>query len=285
MHRSGAIWKQRRVEKELERGKEVHRPYLQSHQAFFDSFILFPSPFFLHPTTTSTSTPTTSTSSKHPKTPFPQGLAHCFEKSEEGKLVDRMVIEPVSANSLECMAAGGKTSFVEVAAMRAGQAMAKERSAMPPSWSSASFCDDWAFRVGACARTWGRPHAADNLMDLVPLGSPPRGGWNFNLDDKRVLGVAVEVSDDDNIKQDISIDVYGRGDHADAVDGGIKEAGAGAAPAAAAAAAAPLPASVKAAPAAAAPAAPAAAAAPAAEAAPAPAVEEEVDELDALLMD
>ena len=219
-----------------------------------------------------------------------QGLAHCFEKSDEGKLVDRMVIEPVSANSLECMAAGGKTSFVEVAALRAGQAMAKDRAAMPGAWAQASFCDDWAFRVGACARTWGRPHAADNLMDLVPLGSPPRGNWNFNLDDKRVLGVAVEVSDDDNIKQDISIDVYGRGDHADAVDGGIKEGGAAAAGAAsaadaseAAAAAAPLPASVRAVPAAA-PAAPAAAPAAAAAAEAAPAVEQ-VDELDALLMD
>jgi len=183
------------------------------------------------------------------------------------------------------MAAGGKTSFVEVAALRAGQAMSKDRASMPAAWGSASFCEDWAFRVGACARTWGRPHAADNLMDLVPLGSPPRGNWNFNLDDKRVLGVAVEVSDDDNIKQDISIDVYGRGDHADAVDGGIKE-GAGSAAAASSEAAAPLPASVKkaAAPAAAAAAAAApAAAAPAAPAAAAP-VEEE-DELDALLMD
>jgi hypothetical protein len=201
-----------------------------------------------------------------------------------------MVIEPVSANSLECMAAGGKTSFVEVAALRAGQAMSKDRGAMPAAWSQAPFCDDWAFRVGACARTWGRPHAADNLMDLVPLGSPPRGNWNFNLDDKRVLGAAVEVSDEDNIKQDISIDVYGRGDHADAVDGGIKAgagAGAGAAAGSAAApagaaAAAPLPASVRAAPA-------AAAAAPAAEAAAAPAAApaavEEEDELDALLMD
>ena len=232
--------------------------------------LTFSFPFFL---TLSTPTPQ----------PTTQGLAHCFEKSDEGKLVDRMVIEPVSANSLECMAAGGKTSFVEVAALRAGQAMSKDRGAMPPAWNQAPFCDDWAFRVGACARSWGRPHAADNLMDLVPLGSPPRGNWNFNLDDKRVLGVAVEVSDEDNIKQDISIDVYGRGDHADAVDGGIK-AGAGAvAPAPAeAAAAAPLPASVRAAPAAAAAAAPAAAAVPAA--APA-AVEEEEDGLDALLMD
>ena len=30
-----------------------------------------------------------------------QGLAHCFEKNENGKLADCFVIEPISANSLE----------------------------------------------------------------------------------------------------------------------------------------------------------------------------------------
>jgi hypothetical protein len=36
-----------------------------------------------------------------------QGLAHCFERGEDGgKLQDVFVIEPVSANSLECMVAG-----------------------------------------------------------------------------------------------------------------------------------------------------------------------------------
>ena len=35
-----------------------------------------------------------------------QGLAHCFEKTDDGKLADRFVIEPITANSLECMANG-----------------------------------------------------------------------------------------------------------------------------------------------------------------------------------
>lgn len=30
-----------------------------------------------------------------------QGLAHCFQKSEEGKLTDCFVLEPISANALE----------------------------------------------------------------------------------------------------------------------------------------------------------------------------------------
>jgi len=47
--------------------------------------------------------------------------------------------------------------------------------------------------------------------DLVPLGGQ-RAGFNFNLDDKRVMNMVSEVRDEDNIKQDMSIDVYGRKD-------------------------------------------------------------------------
>lgn len=45
--------------------------------------------------------------------------------------------------------------------------------------------------------------------DIVPLGKV-KSNFNFNLDDKRVLNFDNVVSDDDNVKQDISIDVYGR---------------------------------------------------------------------------
>lgn len=45
----------------------------------------------------------------------------------------------------------------------------------------------------------------------MPLGQT-RTKFNFNLDEKRVLNFENEVSDDDNIKQDMSIDVYGRKD-------------------------------------------------------------------------
>lgn len=147
--------------------------------------------------------------------------------------------------------------------MKAGAALGRTfAQSLPPAWSEAALCDDWDFRVGACARTWARPHAVDALMDLVPLGTV-KGGWAFLEDGgphKRVLGAVVEVSDDDNVKQararraargapvpvtnadanpfpslqDISIDVYGRGDHADAVDGGLDAAKTGADGAAAA---------------------------------------------------
>ena len=62
------------------------------------------------------------------------------------------------------MAAGGKTCFKEVASLKLGDALGMERSQLPDSWAAAAWCDNYDFRCGACARTWSRPHAQDNLM-------------------------------------------------------------------------------------------------------------------------
>lgn len=49
----------------------------------------------------------------------------------------------------------------------------------------------------------------------MPLGQL-KGGFNFDLKDKRVLNFENIVSDEDNIKQDMSIDVYGRAEKEEA---------------------------------------------------------------------
>ena len=58
--------------------------------------------------------------------------------------------------------------------------------------------------------------------DLVPLGQT-RTKFNFNLDEKRVLNFENVVSDDDNIKQDMSIDVYGRQDKEETAEPTVAE--------------------------------------------------------------
>lgn len=52
--------------------------------------------------------------------------------------------------------------------------------------------------------------------DIVPSGEV-RSDFNFDTDgdNKRVLNVEHVVNDSDNIKQDMSIDVYGRGSEDD----------------------------------------------------------------------
>ena len=64
----------------------------------------------------------------------------------------------------------------------------------------------------------------------MPLGQA-KSNFNFSVSEKRVLNAENIVRDDDNIKQDISIDVYGRKGK-DEDDGGAAPAAAGAAVAA-----------------------------------------------------
>jgi hypothetical protein len=48
------------------------------------------------------------------------------------------------------------------------------------------------------------------MVQSIPVGQV-KGGFNFQPNvHKRVLNAVSEVNDDDNVKQDISIDVYGR---------------------------------------------------------------------------
>jgi hypothetical protein len=45
-----------------------------------------------------------------------QGVAQCFEKTDNGKLTERLLIEPISANQLECMSKGAANLDYECSA-------------------------------------------------------------------------------------------------------------------------------------------------------------------------
>jgi hypothetical protein len=92
------------------------------------------------------------------------GLAHCFEKGDDGKLQDCFVIEPISANSLECMATGARTCFKHVFSLTLEEALARNKAALPAEFQEGVYCEEFATRCDSCARTWMRPHAMDNLM-------------------------------------------------------------------------------------------------------------------------
>eukprot|EP00887_Chlorella_sp_A99_P001490 scaffold8.g1490.t1 len=140
------------------------------------------------------------------------GLAHCFEKSDDGKLEDRYLIEPITANSLECMANGAKTCYQHVFSLTLGDALQRSKAALPKEFAAGMFCEEFEARADAAARTWMRPHALDNLLDIVPLGQV-KSAFNYSTDDKRVINFENVVSDSDNIKQDISIDADDYAEH------------------------------------------------------------------------
>lgn len=92
------------------------------------------------------------------------GLAHCFERLDDGKLLDRFVIEPITANSLECMSNGARTCFKSVWSTTLGSVLSKSQDALPTDFQGARFCENFEARADACARTWMRPHAIQNLL-------------------------------------------------------------------------------------------------------------------------
>lgn len=115
-------------------------------------------------------------------------------------------------------------SFVdEIGKVFLDKALMKDKTILPEEFSEGLFCENYEYRCEASARTWTRPHAMDNLMyntffelgiqlcfrDIVPLNQV-KSNFNFKTDMKRVLNFKNVVTDEDNIKQDISIDVYGR---------------------------------------------------------------------------
>ena len=45
-----------------------------------------------------------------------------------------------------------------------GEALSKDKTALPAEFADAQYCDEFEARVDSCARTWLRPHAMDNLL-------------------------------------------------------------------------------------------------------------------------
>jgi hypothetical protein len=68
------------------------------------------------------------------------------------------------ANSSAHRLAGAKTSFKLATGISFADAMARDKARLPEQFADAFFCDEWAYRLEAAARTWQRPHAQDNLM-------------------------------------------------------------------------------------------------------------------------
>lgn len=104
---------------------------------------------------------------------------------------------------------GGKTCYKHVFSTTLEQAQSRDKAALPAEFAEARFCEEYETRCDSAARTWLRPHALDNLLGIVPLGQV-KSNFQYSVVDKRVLNFENVVDDDDNIKQDLSIDVYGR---------------------------------------------------------------------------
>mmetsp|Transcript_24120 Transcript_24120/g.55701 ORF Transcript_24120/g.55701 Transcript_24120/m.55701 type:complete len:252 (+) Transcript_24120:90-845(+) len=156
------------------------------------------------------------------------GLAHCFKRGETGnKLQDVYVLEPVSASTVEVVNNGAETSYESFVGTTVQEILSEDVSKVPAELlgghdaDEVMFAEDLEFRTGCAARTWMRDHAQEVVMKLVPTGEV-QSDFNTSTRNKRILDFVNEVKDSDNIKQDLSIDVYGRSEE-DAEDDGNED--------------------------------------------------------------
>lgn len=60
--------------------------------------------------------------------------------------------------------AGGKTCFKHVFSLSLEEAMSRNKAVFPAEFAEGVFCEEYESRCDACARTWMRPHAMENLL-------------------------------------------------------------------------------------------------------------------------
>lgn len=53
---------------------------------------------------------------------------------------------------------------MHVFSLRLEEALRRDKSVFPAEFQQGQFCEGYEARCDACARTWMRPHALDNLL-------------------------------------------------------------------------------------------------------------------------
>lgn len=125
------------------------------------------------------------------------GLATCFLK-EDGKLHEVNILEPIPSAAIEAIVKGVPTSYQTAYATTLGNVLAGDTLQKPAGFpEDAQFCDDFANRTLAAARTYKAKPAAQTH---VPLGTT-RQDFNYSTERKRVLNSQRIVRNEDNVKQ------------------------------------------------------------------------------------
>lgn len=125
------------------------------------------------------------------------GLATCFIK-EDGEVHAVKIVEPIPSAALEAIVKGIPTSYEAAIATTLGAVWSHDTAHVPSEFpSDAQFCDGFADRLVAAARTY---KARSVAQSLIPVGTIKRD-FNFSTERKRVLNSQRIVKAEDNVKQ------------------------------------------------------------------------------------
>jgi hypothetical protein len=139
------------------------------------------------------------------------GVAKVFRRTE-GKLEDMLIVEPLPASALDCVARlKVPTSYLRLWTTRLGDvpdAISELPDTLVLAGESVAFADSFTERSQASARTYRR---SPEIAGLLPLGVI-FSDLNHSTERKRLVEDDWEPDFNDNVKQDKSIDVYNRAD-------------------------------------------------------------------------
>jgi hypothetical protein len=125
------------------------------------------------------------------------GLATCFIK-DDGEVHQVKIAEPIPSAALEAITQGIATSYELACGTTLGSVLAGETPQLPEGFPvETQFCDDFAERLTAAARTYKKRPSA---QEIIPIGST-KSDFNFSVDRKRVLNSERIVKAEDNVKQ------------------------------------------------------------------------------------
>lgn len=136
------------------------------------------------------------------------GVATCFLQ-EKGKLKEVTIVEPLPASALDCVARlQVTTSYKRLYGISLGD-LPDTVSELPASLlgeDQVALAEDFGERAQAAARTYRR---SPEIASTLPPGAMT-SEVNHSVATKRILNENYEPSFDDNVKQDMTIDVYNR---------------------------------------------------------------------------
>jgi hypothetical protein len=125
------------------------------------------------------------------------GLATCFIK-EDGEVHQVQIVEPIPSAALEAIVKGIPTSYQKATATSIGAVIQGETLQLPADFPpEAQFCDDFAYRATAAARTF---KARSVAQSHIPIGTT-RTDFNHSTERKRVLNSQRIIRTEDNVKQ------------------------------------------------------------------------------------
>jgi hypothetical protein len=144
-----------------------------------------------------------------PEDYVPLGVAKYF-RQVDSKLEELLIVEPMPASALDCITRlQVPTSYLRIYASNLGDVpdrVDELPEGLVKDGEVVQFGEDFTERCQASARTYRR---SPEITELVPLGTICTK-INHSVATKRLIDEDWEPDFNDNVKQDISIDVYDR---------------------------------------------------------------------------